>query len=151
MTAKFLVGELVAIVRSADGKVLATGLIDKTSEKEIRTETSYEQLQDRRQDTCRRYWQTAEPHTERRIPREAKATRAPCFIRTATDLDVAAAQRRVEVRRAKERMPRNLRSKEEFERQIAYTEESLRRQRGPYENVLEQIRLDQMLIAKADD
>lgn len=151
-------GMVVAIVRTDTNKVLATAEIDNINDKEIRTNTPYEQLSASRE-VSRRYWRATPPHQEMRIPREEKTTRPPCFIRPATNEDVAVVRHRVEVRRARERMPRSLRYKAEYERQIELTREQLKRltreqlkrQMEPYETLLEQIKKDELLIASGDE
>lgn len=152
MTDKFQMGMTVAIVRIADGKTLATAEIDKINEKEIRTETPYEQLADLRHEPYRRYWRNNEAPTEMRIPKGEKDTRVPCTIRQATAEDKLAVALRVEVRRAKERLPRNLYYKEQYERDVKNAEERLAQVRQPwYERLLVQISKDEILIASEDE
>ena len=93
---------MVAIVRVTDGRVMATATIDKITEREIRTETPYEQRETRREPS-RRCWRVSEPHAEMRIPRAEKTTHVPCHIRIASEADKRDALRRVAVRRESDR------------------------------------------------
>jgi hypothetical protein len=132
------VGDLMAVVRLSDGAVLATAKVDKVNDKEIRTETPYEQRAHDRE-LSRRYWRATAPYEEMRIQRKEKAIRPRCFIRPVTVDDDAVVERRVAARRAREQMPLMLRYKAAHEDRIQHAKDALQRAQEPYDRLLEQI------------
>lgn len=148
MNEPFQKGQIVAIVRADTGKVVATAQVDKITDREVRTETPYEQRATRHE-LSRRYWRASDPFKEMRVPRGEG--RPACVIRPATLEDVAHMGRVVEARRARERMVRNQREKPACEHRIALAEAALRREREPYERLLAQMERDARLIAEVGE
>lgn len=148
MSEPFQKGQTVAIVRADTGKIVATAKVEKVNDREVRTETPYEQRRSR-DELSRRHWRASEPFKEMRVPRGEG--RPPCIIRPATAEDIAHMERVVEARRARARMAWSDREKAAYEHRIALAEAALRCEREPYERLLARMERDARLIAEVGE